>query len=210
LPNPDAEHNPNVATTQLFVLSASTEKALAALSQNLREWIETHELTAQALRDLSYTLAVHRSALSYRRSILASTGETLAAELDQSINPKRAMSLAPLTFVFSGQGAQWHAMGRELMSLPGHFRDSISSMDSVLRQQGSRWSLADELSKTAETSRIDEAEISQPATTAIQIALVDLLGSLSIRPSRVVGHSSGEIAAAYAAGALSRDSAIIV
>jgi acyl transferase domain-containing protein len=84
------------------------------------------------------------------------------------------------------------------------------AMDKTIRQEGGSWSLIDELLKTDNESRINEAEISQPATTAIQIALVDLLESFSIRPSRVVGHSSGEVAAAYAAGSLSRDNAIIV
>jgi acyl transferase domain-containing protein len=83
-------------------------------------------------------------------------------------------------------------------------------MDKTIRQEGGSWSLIDELAKADDQSRINEAEISQPATTAIQIALVDLLESFYIRPSRVVGHSSGEVAAAYAAGALSRDNAIIV
>jgi acyl transferase domain-containing protein len=83
-------------------------------------------------------------------------------------------------------------------------------MDKTIREEGGSWSLIDELAKAENESRINEAEISQPATTAIQIALVDLLESFSIRPSRVVGHSSGEVAAAYAAGALSRDNAIIV
>lgn len=86
----------------------------------------------------------------------------------------------------------------------------MSAMDDVMRRHGCKWSLVQELSRSHKDSRIGEAEIAQPCTTAIQIALVDLLESLSIRPSRVIGHSSGEIAAAYAAGALDRDSAILV
>ena len=198
------------ALPQLFVLSASTEKALLALSQSLKGWAKTHQLTSEVLRSLSYTLGSHRSALQYRRAVVASTPEELLSELDQQGNQKRVASLAPVSFVFSGQGAQWHAMGRELMISSPSFRHSMSEMQETLRKQGCKWSLVDELSKSADVSRIGEAEISQPATTAIQIALVDLLESISIRPSRVVGHSSGEIGAAYAAGALSRDSAIIV
>lgn len=101
-------------------------------------------------------------------------------------------------------------MGQELISSSDCFRHSMSAMDGALCRQGCQWSLVKELSRSPEGSRVNEAEIAQPATTAIQIALVDLLESLSIRPSRVIGHSSGEIAAAYAAGALSRDSAILV
>lgn len=131
-------------------------------------------------------------------------------ELDQVVHPKKATTLAPLTFVFSGQGAQWHAMGRELIKSSRYFREPIVDMDGTIRREGDSWSLIDELLKSESQSRISEAEISQPATTAIQIALADLLRSFSIRPSRVIGHSSGEVAAAYAAGALSRQNAIIV
>ena len=68
----------------------------------------------------------------------------------------------------------------------------------------------DELSKDASTSRVGNASLSQPLTTAIQIALVDLLASWNIKPARVVGHSSGEIAAAYCAGVLTQESAMAV
>jgi acyl transferase domain-containing protein len=194
----------------LFVLSASTEKALSSTAENIKKWASDHELNSQTLRSLSYTLGVRKSVLSFRRAIVASTSEELLDELDQIVHPKRATSLAPLSFVFSGQGAQWHAMGRELISSSQCFRESMTAMDDTIRKAGGSWSLVDELLKAESESRISEAEISQPATTAIQIALVDLLESFSIRPSRVVGHSSGEIAAAYAADALDRDTAIIV
>ena len=69
---------------------------------------------------------------------------------------------------------------------------------------------ADELSKNAEESHIGLGYLSQPLCTAVQLALVDLLASWNIRPSRVTGHSSGEIAAAYAAGALSQESALAI
>ena len=68
----------------------------------------------------------------------------------------------------------------------------------------------DEIHKEAAESKVDEAFISQPLCTAFQIALVSLLQSWAVQPSIVVGHSSGEIAAAYAAGALSLESAISV
>lgn len=86
----------------------------------------------------------------------------------------------------------------------------MSAMDETLRRQGCQWSLVEELSRSSEDSRVGEAELAQPCTTAIQIALVDLLKNLSIQPSRVIGHSSGEIAAAYATGALDRDSALLM
>ncbi|KAG5796065.1 hypothetical protein H9Q69_004899 [Fusarium xylarioides] len=197
-------------TPKLFVFSASTEKALQSTFENTKQWANTHLLSPQTLHSLSYTLGARRSALSFRRAIVASTSVELLEELDQTVHPKRATSLAPLTFIFSGQGAQWHAMGRELIMSSRCFRQSMMAMEDTIRGAGGSWSLIEELLKAEGESRIGEAEISQPATTAIQIALVDLLESFSISPSHVIGHSSGEVAAAYAAGALNRDNAIIV
>jgi acyl transferase domain-containing protein len=110
--------------------------------------------------------------------------------------------------VFTGQGAQWFGMGRELITMSTCFKNSIMESDRSLRSIGCDWSLLEELSKPSSESRVGQSEISQPSTTAIQIALVDLLASFGIIPSCVVGHSSGEIAGAYAAGALSLDAAI--
>ena len=115
-----------------------------------------------------------------------------------------------LTFIFTGQGAQWYAIGRELIRSSVVFRKSIARSSSILTDLGSTWSLTEELEKTLDSSRINSCEIAQPCTTAIQIALVDLLSELSMHPSSVLGHSSGEIAAAYTAGALTHISAMSV
>ncbi|WXC66012.1 hypothetical protein SNK03_011796 [Fusarium graminearum] len=183
------------SSPKLFVLSASTEKALSSTSENIKKWASTHELDSHTLCNLSHTLGIHKSTLAFRRAIVASTFAELLEELDQKVSPKRVTTHAPLTFVFSGQGAQWHAMGRELINTSQCFLQSMMAMDDTIRGQGSSWSLIEELLKDESVSRISEAEISQPATTAIQIALVDLLESFYIRPSRVVGHSSAKAVA---------------
>ncbi|WXC49306.1 hypothetical protein QX201_008988 [Fusarium graminearum] len=183
------------SSPKLFVLSASTEKALSSTSENIKKWASTHELDSHTLCNLSHTLGIHKSTLAFRRAIVASTSAELLEELDQKVSPKRVTTHAPLTFVFSGQGAQWHAMGRELINTSQCFLQSMMAMDDTIRGQGSSWSLIEELLKDESVSRISEAEISQPATTAIQIALVDLLESFYIRPSRVVGHSSAKAVA---------------
>ena len=90
------------------------------------------------------------------------------------------------------------------------FRDSMNRSDKILKDLGSSWSLLDALLRDKASSRINHSEIAQPASTAIQIALVDLLQSFNIRPQAVLGHSSGEIAAAYAAGFLSHHTALTV
>ncbi|KAF6832303.1 polyketide synthase [Colletotrichum plurivorum] len=108
-----------------------------------------------------------------------------------------------LGFVFNGQGAQWYAMGRELIHRYDVFRASIEQMGVHIREMGATWSLMDELLRDEDNSNVQNFD-------AVQIALVDLLRSWSIEPSAVTGHSSGEVAAAYAAGALDARSAIAI
>ena len=67
--------------------------------------------------------------------------------------------------------------------------------------------MSDELFDKKESSRITQPELSHPSCVALQVAIVDLLNSWGIFPSQVIGHSSGEIPAAYAAGKISREAA---
>ena len=98
-------------------------------------------------------------------------------------------------------------MGQDLMSFRV-FRESLEAAAHYIQTTlpGSV-NLMDEIIKSESESRISEPEISQPATTALQVALVELLASFSIKPTYVIGHSSGEIAAAFAAAAISRETA---
>ncbi|KAM0342042.1 hypothetical protein ACHAPU_009770 [Fusarium lateritium] len=108
--------------------------------------------------------------------------------------------------VFTGQGAQWPAMGRELIQSSPIFRRVLAECEAVLvelpEKDRPQWSLLKELTADSSTSRIAEAVISQPLCTAVQLALINLLTEAGIRFDAVVGHSSGEIAATYAAGIL--------
>jgi acyl transferase domain-containing protein len=96
-------------------------------------------------------------------------------------------------------------MGAELMTYYPSFLQSIKRMDTVLEEleDAPEWTLEDSLLEDAKTSRVNMAEFSQPLCTAVQIALVQLLRLWDITPSVTCGHSSGEIAAAYAAGFIS-------
>lgn len=118
------------------------------------------------------------------------------------VTPQRSTTAPRIAYIFTGQGAQWHAMGRELVETYPVFSSTIRVAEDCLNALGADWSLSDELSKDAATSFIGQPHISQPACTAVQIALVDLFASWGIQPVAVAGHSSGEIAAAYAAKVL--------
>lgn len=92
------------------------------------------------------------------------------------------------------------------------FKEDIIILNKTLQQlpEPPSWDLGEELLKAGAESRLDEAQFSQPLCTAIQVCLVNLFRSLNIFPSAVVGHSSGEIAGAYAANAINIEEAIII
>ncbi len=114
--------------------------------------------------------------------------------------------------VFTGQGAQWATMGADLIQASATVREKIEQLDHSLANlpEADRpsWRIADQLSASKDVSRLGEAALSQPLCTAVQLVLVDLLRSAGIGFEAVVGHSSGEIAAAYAADFISAHDAI--
>ncbi|EMR67052.1 putative polyketide synthase protein [Eutypa lata UCREL1] len=129
-----------------------------------------------------------------------------AKELSTPSKPMRPAQNLTMMFVFTGQGAQWFAMGRELLAYPTYKRGLIQAA-SHLKSLGCDWDLLEELHKSQQDSRVNEPQISQPACTALQVAAIDLLSEWGVFPSTTLGHSSGEIAAAYAKGAITRESA---
>lgn len=204
---------PDAVSPRLFTFSANSPASLKAMIQAQHDWVE--QRTETPLADLSYTLLHRRSALPYRFSAVAKDRASLLDSLSQgSTMPvaKPSPAEADIIMVFTGQGAQWAGMGRELLlettTSSSVFRRSIRESCNVLNQLGASWCLETELLRDTSTSRLNDAELAQPASTAIQIALVALLRAQGIRPRAVVGHSSGEIAAAYAAGHLSQPTAI--
>lgn len=125
---------------------------------------------------------------------------------------KNASTPARILGVFTGQGAQWPSMSRELLSSSRVFRDSVQRLQKVLDEcpDPPSWSIKNELMASASDSRLQEAAVSQPLCTALQIGLVDLLKVSGVEFHGVVGHSSGEIGAAYAAGRLTARDAILI
>jgi NADPH:quinone reductase-like Zn-dependent oxidoreductase/malonyl CoA-acyl carrier protein transacylase len=192
---------------QLFVLSAKSKFSLLKMATNLGEWILKRKPHKDVcLRDLAFTLGSRRSLMSHRATFVASSADAFFDALQHPRVTKISANFR-VSWLFTGQGAQWFEMARELLNTP-IFGGSLSLSESILKRLGTSWSLIEELQKSEEDSRVNESEISQPATTAIQIGLVDLLRALNIFPQAVLGHSSGEIAAAYGAGVLSQESAL--
>ena len=199
---------------RLFVLSAndkvSTEKAM----QNLGVYLERRPEVFQndLLSNLAYTLGQRKSLHTWRVAITASTAVGLVESLfSGKITPtKQELEELRLGWIFTGQGAQWWAMGRELYQQYPVYASALDEADKHLRSLGATFCLVEELQKDESTTEVNAAHISQPACTAVQLALVNLLQSWGIRPSAVAGHSSGEIAAAYAAGIITFEDATTI
>lgn len=186
----------------MLLFSANHPSSVEAYANAVGDYIIRHP---DNLQDVAYTLQHKREHLTSRSFAVLKHGEQLQASSVVSTSRKTC------TFVFSGQGAQWAQMGKDLLENFPVFQQSISHLENCLRglETPPQWSIQEELLKTSSDSRINCAELSQPLCTAIQIALVDLLGSWGVLPSAVVGFSAGEIAAAYAAGAITAEEAIV-
>jgi acyl transferase domain-containing protein/NADPH:quinone reductase-like Zn-dependent oxidoreductase/ubiquinone/menaquinone biosynthesis C-methylase UbiE len=202
----------NTPRSRLFLQSANDERSLIQMGQDLSRHLQRQDVfnEEQLLDSLAYTLCERRSQFPYTSAVVATDKSDLETKLQHVRTSSASGTASPrIGFIFTGQGAQWWGMGRELLHYPV-FRKSLQRCESFVTGLGAEWSLMEELLKDKATSRVNEATFSQPLCTALQVALVDLLASWNIRPRSVVGHSSGEIAAAYAMGALSIEAAMTV
>ena len=194
-------------TPQLLLYSANSIQSLTVLIERYQAYLENLP-DGLNLKDVAYTLAQRREHLPVRSFSVRTRDQPGITNPATS-----AKGTAPIVMVFTGQGAQWPQMGREILRNNSTFRQSIKHQDQLLQSLGSgapSWKIEDELLRPMRTSRVNEAELSQPLCTAVQIALVDTFLSIRVKPAAVIGHSSGEIAAAYAAGSLSAAEAILV
>lgn len=163
------------------------------------------------LARLAYGLG-NQSTHAHRVALIASNLDDLICQLNsaaQAVIPRQEKKgESRIALVFSGQGAQYAEMGRELLKSYPSFVRSLERARQQLARLGCQWDLLSELCRPKGDSRVNEPAVSQPASTAIQLSLVDLIFEFGVSPCAVVGHSSGEIAAAYAAKAISFEDAI--
>jgi hybrid polyketide synthase/nonribosomal peptide synthetase ACE1 len=211
-----------------FVFSAASEASLKSYIREFCEYLRMNE-TTNNLRDIASYLDTRRTRLPVALAVGASTIEELCTKFETKLEASRVDpgqrvgvkatragtgSQKPRVIgLFTGQGAQWAQMGLDLINASSISRRIIEGLQSRLDQlpvaDCPAWSLLEELQKDA-SSRMMEAVISQPLCTAIQIIQIDLLRAAGIEFTAVVGHSSGEIAAAYAANFISAKDAICI
>jgi hybrid polyketide synthase/nonribosomal peptide synthetase ACE1 len=219
---PSASNDNRLAFTP-FTFSATSEKTLRQLLAAYAAYLQ--ESPSVNVRDLSWTLHSRKSRLPFTTIISGTTQERLLTNIRTKLEesaPKQFATgqrkpshpeSARLLGVFTGQGAQWATMGRELWQ-SAKVREIIQTLDDSLQNLSAEnrpeWTLASEFMADASSSRLGTAEIAQPMCTAVQIVLVQLLRAAEVTFTAVVGHSSGEIAAAYAASFISAEDAIRV
>ncbi|MGH2369075.1 MAG: type I polyketide synthase, partial [Chloroflexota bacterium] len=198
-------------------VSARTPQALADQVRRYHDHLAGPPPDGGAIADVCYSAAVHRSHFEHRCAFWGQTRADLLGGLEaflagdhRSGNPFGAGEPGgrkPVVFAFSGQGTQWPGMARQLFEREPVFRESVEACDVLFRDLAG-WSLAAELAAPEAAARLDRTEIVQPLLFAIQVGLSRLWQSYGVRPDAVVGHSSGEVAAACVAGALDLEQAI--
>ncbi len=199
----------------LLPLSARTPEALSAVVTAYRDFAAQD---APPLADLCATAALRKGAHEYRATFVAASTAALVEQLDVYLREEPSTTIAvgqvattpvKLAFVYAGMGSQWWGMGQELLAQSPVFRGAVEQVDQLF-QPLAGWSILAALQQDESTSQIHETRVAQPAIFAVQVGLTALWRTWGVEPGAIVGHSVGEIAAAYTAGALTLADAVQV
>ncbi|MDI5937985.1 beta-ketoacyl synthase N-terminal-like domain-containing protein, partial [Micromonospora sp. DH15] len=190
-----------------WLVSGHDEQGLRAQADRLSRFLDT--VSDDLIGDVGRALATTRPAFARRAVVSGVDRAALRAGLDAlaqgepaaHVQVGTARERGKIVFVFPGQGSQWAGMAAELMRTSTVFREELLACADAL-QPYLDWSLRDVLSGREGAPRLDRSDVVQCATFAVVAALAALWRSMGVEPDAVMGHSQGEIAAAYVAGAL--------
>ncbi|XP_070560643.1 phenolphthiocerol/phthiocerol polyketide synthase subunit C-like [Ptychodera flava] len=205
----------------LLMTSAATKEGL---QRRISDWITYLENDIgedfQEFANAVYTSALKTQHHSHRCAVICRRKEEAISELKGKLEGRpsenyiestaRDSYQSHLVFVFSGMGTQWWGMTRQLMITVSSFRETMKKIDKILRKCGAKWSLVKLLTDETDKDLINKTEIAQPSICAVQIGLVELWRLCGVNPHAIVGHSVGEVAAAYTAGLLTLEDAVRV
>ena len=211
----EAPHLPAPATQRpsiaLFPISAANKDAVHAVAAAMRNTVAS----ASSIDDLCSAAWSRRAHHPFRTVLPYSDKDELARHLEDVAGGATTISRAAVptgtkpVFVFSGMGPQWWGMGRELLAMDGPFARTAAEIDTLFAETAG-WSIRDELLRPESDSRIQRTDYAQPANFLVQVGLVAELAALGIEPAAIVGHSVGEVSAAFVSGALSLRDALSV
>ncbi|MEU2929432.1 SDR family NAD(P)-dependent oxidoreductase [Streptomyces sp. NPDC007251] len=197
-----------------WVLSAKSEQALREQALRLRDHVAAHAELPVA--DVGRALVTTRSLFEHRQVVIGAGRDELLAALTavaagDTAGVAGAVSgvarpVGKTVFVFPGQGGQWAAMGRELWETSPVFAEELRACAKALEPWVS-WSLIDTVCGGPDAADLEDIDVVQPVLFAVMVSLAQVWRSLGVTPDVVIGHSQGEIAAAYVAGALTLEDA---
>ena len=202
------------ATPPLF-LSARTDAALRAMAGRYAQLLDA--TPAEGFYDIAHAAAHRRERMEKRLAVQtaspAGTAQALlqfaqGATAAQVVTEAALPAAGSVAFIYSGNGAQWAGMGRALLADSARFADILSALDASLYPYAG-FSVVDEL-RDGNATRLEDTTVAQPLLFAMQVALTLWLREQGVMPAAVAGHSVGEVAAAWAAGALDLDQAMRV
>lgn len=213
---PPPRYAPPPPEAPVLTLSARSEPALRELAARYATRLGVAD--ARTAYDLAHAAATRRDRLPHRLALTIDSPLAAAEALGRFSRHEPAATVVRedalpepggIAFVYAGNGAQWFGMGRRLWDESARFRAALESLEPlVLTHCG--LSLGAELLATAEASRLDDTRVAQPLLFALQVALTGWLRAAGIVPVAVLGHSVGEVAAAWAAGMLDLEQAVRV
>ena len=210
-PAPQASTS-SLRSTQLLCLSARSEPALRAETENLTRFVQAHPEVP--LEDIAYTLAVGRKAFDQRAVFVCSSAEDAAAKLLSANEPaKRVPTGKPeVVFLFPGQGSQFAGMGAALYAAEPLFRRQVDECAEILRPQLG-CDIRDvlypvDVASPEAAERIQQTQFAQTGLFVTEFAMAKLWQEWGIEPVAMAGHSIGEYVAAVLAGVMSREDAL--
>jgi acyl transferase domain-containing protein/NADPH:quinone reductase-like Zn-dependent oxidoreductase/acyl carrier protein len=218
------ESAPEVAPVQagqmsrcLVPVSARNEKALRDLAGKVA--FQLGREPAAGLGDFAYSCAHRRNHLDFRAAAVAANVEELRDQLvavstgqlheGVCVGTSPAEAGEGLVFVYTGMGPQWWGMGRELIRAEPVVAEALAEIDRFFLPL-SGWSLRDAMLAEETESRMQHTDLAQPANFALQVALTRFWEAHGICPAAVVGHSVGEVSAAFVAGVYSLEEAVTI
>lgn len=186
--------------TLLLAISAKSAEALAALRAS---WIELLSRDGCDMAAICQTAALRRAVHRWRLAVVGSDRARLMESLRNAQLPiaSCAHGIPRIAFVFPGQGSQWLGMGREMMAQSKVFRATVQEWSEACRDY-----LDIDIARAlaaGDNTWLSRLDYLQPALVAFEVAMARVWQSFGIEPAAVIGHSMGEVAAAYIAGALS-------